>query len=327
VAASRRGGDPSGVPRLPPAVTAIAAAQDGVVSRRQLLAAGRTESELRCWLRHRLLVLVHPGVYVDHTGPLLWRQRAWAAVLHAWPAALAGPSVIRALVPQSRQVPEAGPIHVAVEHGRKVDDPDGVRIVQTRDLEDRVQWQVSPPRQRLEEAVLDVAGDAVDDITAFALVAEVVSSRRTTPRRIAAAMDRRRRQRRRAFLVSVLRDLEEGACSVLERAYVSDVERAHGLPRAHRQVRASARGTVFRDVHYRAFGVVIELDGRADHTHLQDRDRDLDRDLDAAVDGLVTARLGHGQVLGRACLTAVRIGRLLQKHGWSGSPHPCPRCS
>lgn len=315
------------MPCLPPAVTALVAAQDGAVSRRQLLAAGRTESELRCWLRHRLLVVVHPGVYVDHTGALTWRQRAWAAVLLAWPSVLAGPSAIRAVVPWSRQVPEAGPIHVAVRHGRKVDEPEGVRVVQTRDLDERAQWLLSPPRQGLEEAVLDVAGDADDEAAAFALLAEVVSSRRTTPTRITAVLAGRRRQRRRTFLAAALKDLDHGACSVLERAYLLDVERAHGLPRAHRQVRASARGTVFRDVLYRAFGVVVELDGRADHTHLEDRDRDLDRDLDAAVDGLVTARLGHGQVLGRACLTALRIGRLLQKHGWTGSPHPCPSCA
>ncbi|WP_299053196.1 hypothetical protein [uncultured Nocardioides sp.] len=315
------------MPSLPPVAAALAAEQDGVVARRQLVSLGATGSDLRCWLRHRLLVPIHPGVYVVHSGEPTWCQRAWAAVLYAAPAALAGPSSILATLGTSRQLSAGASIRVLVEHGRTLEEPPGVRISQTRGLDGRVQWNRRPPRVRLEEAVLDVAGEAGDDMTAFAVLAEVVSARRTTTDRLAAALQARLRQRRRAFLTAALDDLGRGACSVLERAYLRDVELAHGLPRAGRQVRASARGTVFRDVLHRAFGVVVELDGRADHTHRADRDRDLDRDLDAVVDGLVTARLGHGQVLGRPCTTAVRIGRLLQNRGWTGSPHPCPRCA
>ena len=43
------------------------------------------------FLRKELVVLF-PGVYVDHTGRASWIQRAWGAVLYAWPAALAGES-------------------------------------------------------------------------------------------------------------------------------------------------------------------------------------------------------------------------------------------
>ncbi|MCH1866185.1 hypothetical protein [Nocardioides sp. CFH 31398] len=315
------------MPALPPPVTSLLAEQDGVVSRRQLIGLGATGSDLRCWLRHRLLVTVHPGVYVDHTGEPTWCQRAWAAVLYAAPAALAGTSSLLATLGASRQLDARAPIAVEVEHGRTLEPPEGVVIGQTRHLDARVQWNRRPPRVRLEEAALDVAGAADDDLATFAVLAEVVCARRTTAARLAETLGRRHRQRRRRILAAVVADLDEGACSVLERAYLRDVERAHGLPRAGRQVRASSRGAIFRDVLYRAFGVVIELDGRADHTRLHDRDRDLDRDLDAVVDGLVTARLGHGQVLGRPCATAVRVGRILQQRGWTGEPHPCPRCA
>ena len=44
----------------------------------------------------RELVEVLRGVYVEHTGPPSWQQRAWAAVLRAWPAALADQSAWRA---------------------------------------------------------------------------------------------------------------------------------------------------------------------------------------------------------------------------------------
>ena len=71
---------------------------------------------------------------------------------------------------------------------------------------------------------------------------------------------------------------------------------------------------------------VVELDGRLDHTRLVDRDADLDRDLQALTDGLVTARVGWGQAVRRACRTARAVGNLLQARGWTGEPTACHRC-
>ena len=47
-------------------------------------------------LRRREWARVHPGVYVAHTGPLSWPQRAWSAVLLVAPAALSGSSALHA---------------------------------------------------------------------------------------------------------------------------------------------------------------------------------------------------------------------------------------
>ena len=57
--------------------------QNGVVSRAQVLACGEREHDIRRRLRRREWSVVLPGVYVDHTGPLTWEQRASAGVLHA----------------------------------------------------------------------------------------------------------------------------------------------------------------------------------------------------------------------------------------------------
>lgn len=71
--------------------------QDGVVARRQLLSLPGTDRTVVARLvRRRELVEVLRGVYVEHTGPPSWQQRAWAAVLRAWPAALADQSAWRA---------------------------------------------------------------------------------------------------------------------------------------------------------------------------------------------------------------------------------------
>ncbi|MDR2279361.1 MAG: hypothetical protein LBE07_00755, partial [Gordonia sp. (in: high G+C Gram-positive bacteria)] len=59
----------------------------------------------------------------------------------------------------------------------------------------------------------------------------------------------------------------------------------------------------------------------------RDRDADLERDLDAAVSAQrLTLRLGSGQVIGRACRTAAKVGRALSDRGWSGPLLRCPKC-
>jgi hypothetical protein len=301
--------------------------QCGVVSRRQAHECGLEPWDLKRLLRRRELVRLHDGVYLDHTGVPTWLQRAWGAVLFAWPAALCGISAIRATQgPGMRGHDDStAPIHVAVDRNRRFVAPPGVVAHRLKDLDDRALWNLGPPRLRTEEAVLDVAASADDDFAAVEALASAVRSRLTTVDRLCRALARRSRIARRSFLTAVLRDLAAGACSTLERSYLTRVERPHGLSSARRQVRASARGPIYRDVEYEK-RVVIELDGRLDHTRLKDRDRDLDRDLQAAIEHKVTARLGWGQVVGRPCVTAREVHRLLTAYGVVSPFRPCPDC-
>ncbi len=265
--------------------------QSGVVSRRQAGDCGLQPHDIRRLLRRRELVQVHPGVMIDHTGPLTWLQRAWAATLAVSPAALCNESALRAADgPGRREYDDGSPIHVAVDRHRNLLAPDGVKTHRMAHLDDRILWNASPPRMRYEEAVLDVAAGAPDDYAAIQVLAQAVQARRTTPDRLIAALAGRERITRRDFLSRVLGDIREGACSVLEHGYLTLVERPHGLPRADRQVRASSRGPTYRDVEYPTFRTVVELDSRLFHDSAAARDRDLDRDLDPAV----TARLRSG---------------------------------
>ena len=305
--------------------------QSGVVSRRQVLAAGLRDHEVRRLLRRREWARVHDGVFVTHTGPLTWTQRSWAAVLAVAPAALCHVSALRATDgPGRRHGPtraDDGPIHVAVDRKRSVVEPEGVVLHHLAHLDDKALWHTSPPRLRVEEAVLDVAAESPSDFAAVARLADAIQSRSTTAARIQAALHDRTRLARRPFLEAVLADLADGACSALEQGYLARVERPHGLPRGHRQPSAWAGGRIYRDVEYDEQGVVVELDGRLFHDSAGARDRDLDRDLDTAVGGRTTVRLGWGQVFDRGCATAGRIGLLLHQRGWTGSPTPCPRCA
>ncbi len=295
--------------------------QDGVVARRQVRALGGTDADIARMLRRRELRTVHPGVYVDHTGPLTVDQRRWAAVLVHWPAAL----TLWSALPSP---PASGPVHVAVDVRRTVRPVPGVRAHRSAGFDHRVRWNSSPPRVALDHAVLDVAARTADPHSCFRLVAEVCHSRQTTPRRLLDTLAGHSRVRGRAFLTAVLEDLDSGACSVLERAYL-DLERRHGLPVVgRRQTRVvTGRRVTYRDVDHRDFGVVVELDGRAFHDSPTARDRDLERDLDTAVtSGLVTVRLGYGQVLGRGCATMTKVAALLAQGGWPGPFSPCPQC-
>ena len=283
------------------------------------MACGLEPHDIRRLVRRREWAVVHPGVYVDHTGPLTSRQRAWAAVLAVWPAALSHDSAI------SLQAP--GLIHVAVDTDRSVAAPTGVHLHRIVDLDSKMMANTSPPRLRIEEAVLDVAAGALTDFAAIAVLADAVQSRRTTAPRVLEALRRRKRLPRRAFLAAVLSDIADGNNSALEHAYLTRVERPHGLPKPRRQHRPTGQG-VFRDLDYEQFGLVIELDGRHFHDDAIARDRDMERDLTAKVrDGRETVRLGWGQVVPRACSTADSIGTLLHNRGWKGSPRRCRGCA
>ena len=309
-------------------VRRLLAVQDDVIARRQALAAGLTSEDVRRLLRRREWATVHPGVYVAHTGPLPWRQRAWAAVLHAGPeAALCHDSALRAADGPGRAGRSDDLVHVAVERSRSVVSPAGVRVHRMAGLAERVLWNLGPPRLRYEEAALDVALDQPSDFAALGVLSAACQSRRTTARRVAAALDGRRRVARRAWLQAVLTDVAEGTCSVLEHGYLTRVERAHGLPRARRQAPGAAwMGLVYRDADYGQ--LIIELDGRLFHDSTTQRDRDFERDLDAAVDGKDARRLSWGQVFDRSCSTAGKIAQLLAARGWAGRPRRCgPDCA
>lgn len=314
----------------------LLAAQDGVVNRRQLLAAGLDANDVRRLVRRRDLTPLHHGTYLDHTGTPTWAQTAWAAVLACEPAALAGASALRAFEARSGGLVIASrgqPVHVVVPWERRVRVP-GVEVQRRRDF-DRLVRVGSPPCVRVEDAVIDVAAAAPSDVDAVSVLSRPLQLRITTPHRLLACVHQRRRVPRRTWLLNVLTDLAAGTCSVLEHGYLVRVERPHGLPVALRQVRDRlGRGVVYRDVEYRvgrggggvAAEVVIELDGRAHHAAGRGRELDLDRDLESVASGKVTGRVSYGQVFDRPCWTASQVGQLLQVHGWDGRTTPCARC-
>lgn len=300
--------------------------QGGVISRRQVLDGEGDDNLIERMVRRNEWKTMHPGVYVGHTGPPTQEQLRMGAVLFAWPAALAGES---ALVAHGvRNVIESD-VRVAIDRSRKVVAPAGMSVMRLAGHEERVQWNRSPPRLRVDEVALEVASrrwSTNGEGDAIALLADLCQQRFSTTERLLEELARHSRLPGRAFIGGLLSDIETGAFSLLEHRYLTRVERAHGLPAGRRQARFAHPGRVgFRDVHYPDQGVCAELDGRLGHEFAADRWADLERDLVAATEEQITVRLGWGLVA-TPCRLALLMARLLRARGWDGRIVECPDC-
>lgn len=308
------------------AVSALLAQQDGVITRGQLLAAKLTRAHIDTLLRRRELVLAHPGVYFAHTGTPTWSERSRAAILYAGRSALHLESALHQ--PGKDSAPN-GPIHVAVDWTRRVAPQAGIRVHRVRELEDKVQWNLSPPRVRIEVAAVEAAHIAPDDLAAISALAAVVGARRTVASRLRSEIERRGRLQRRGLLTELLVDLERGTHSVLEHGYLARVLRPHGLPEPTSQQVAVVDGadTQYRDVAHADLDLSVELDGQL-HDGSQARDNDADRDLDDLARGMVTPRLRYRQVFATPCRTASKLAAVFRDRGWIGVPRACgaPGC-
>ena len=182
-----------------------------------------------------------------------------------------------------------------------------------------------PPCTRVEDTVLDLIQVAPTFDDAYAWICRAIGRRRTTTDRIQLAMTARKRMRWRQEIALALGDAADGALSVLEYRYVHRVERPHRLPGARRQARVRhSTGNRYLDNIYDEYGACVELDGTAAHP-ADEQWRDKRRDNVNTISGLVTLRLGLLDLGDRRCETAMGVATLLRRHGWTGSPHPCPR--
>ncbi|MFF5226486.1 type IV toxin-antitoxin system AbiEi family antitoxin domain-containing protein [Dactylosporangium sp. NPDC000521] len=297
-------------------------AQAGVVTRSQALAAGWTPSAIRAHLGAGRWLTVHHGVYRTFTGEMPRRASLWAAVLSAGAgAALSHRSAaeLHGLVDG-----QADPIHVTIPGSRRIRPLPGVVVHHRARLAGTVYPGPALRRTRVEDTVLDLAEQERRLSSAIAWLTTACSRGLTTPDRLAAALRGRRKMRWRRLLEATVDDAAVGARSVLELRYLKDVERGHRLPAGRRQVRRRQPGaTRYRDVEYKAFATVVELDGRAFHPE-EHRRRDQRRDNATAADGQRTLRYGWADVVA-PCATAIEVARALKAGGWRGRLQPCRR--
>jgi hypothetical protein len=300
-------------------------AQADAIARSQGSTAGVTAHTMRNRVRDGRWQRLQRGVYATFSGEPLRETVLWAALLRAGPGAVLShqtaaerhglidePSpVIVITVPASRS-PARTPIPGVVIHRSDA-------IVRTRHP------AMLPPCTRVEDTVLDLIQVAPTFDDAYAWICRAIGRRRTTTDRIQLAMTARKRMRWRQEIALALGDAADGALSVLEYRYVHRVERPHRLPAARRQARVRhSTGNRYLDNIYDEYGACVELDGTAAHP-ADEQWRDKRRDNVNTISGLVTLRLGLLDLGDRRCETAMGVATLLRRHGWTGSPHPCPR--
>ncbi len=175
------------------------------------------------------------------------------------------------------------------------------------------------PRIRAEESLIDV-GQGLGVEGWVDVLSESVRKGKVALNEVLNRIDRRPALANRALLRDVTLDLQ-GIESTLEWVYLTEVERAHGLPEGRRQARVT--GPWRCDVHYDGHRLVVEVDGQL---HLKRIFRDLERDNDHALRDEATLRYGSVDLRGRPCRSAWQVGLALQLRGWSGEPAPCPEC-
>jgi hypothetical protein len=310
---------------LPENSRELAAFQHGVLSRAQALESGMGPGTVDWRLRGGHWRRLQRGVYATFTGQPDREATLWAALRRAGPDAVLSHWTAAELSTLT-STPSAL-IHVTVPRHQHVRPIPGVAIHRSSRADQARHPALAPPRTRIEETALDLAGCSRDLEDALNWLTRACAARLTTPDRIRVALRQRARMRWRRDLMAGLDDIGEGAHSSLELRYVRRVERPHHLPPAQRQVR-TVRGqrTEYKDVLYAEFGVGVETDGAVAHP-MESRWRDQHRDNASATDGIITLRYNWADVTQRPCQVAAEVATLLQQRGWPGTPHPCsPSC-
>jgi hypothetical protein len=261
------------------------------------------------------------GVYAIFSGQPGREAVLWAAVLRAGPDAMLSHQTAAEL---ARLIDKpSGALHLTLPASRHIRPIAGLVIHRSSYASQTRHPSLLPPRTRVEDTVLDLIGVSNTFDDACGWVTRACGRRLTTEERLRAAMAARGRLRWRQSLTPLLADAAGGVHSVLEFRYYRDVERAHCLPHALRQVRVvNGRRTAYRDAFYSRYRVVVELDGRLAHPG-DTRWRDIRRDNAAAAAGAITLRYGWSDVTASPCRTAGELARVMVQRGWAGVPKLC----
>jgi very-short-patch-repair endonuclease len=302
----------------------LAAAQGGVLTRGQALSGGLTPTILRFRLERGRWQRLETGVYAVFSGPPGRQTVLWGAVLRSGAGAVLSYQTAAELAGLTDR--PSSLIHLTVPGDRYVERIPGIAIHRSSRVSQAVHPVLTPPRTRLEETVVDLAGSAATLDDACGWITRALGRRLTTQAQLQEAMALRARLRWRRQLTQALTAEWGGVHSSLEYRYLRDVERPHLLPRGVRQARAQqGHGAIYRDVLYDQCALAVELDGRVAHPGDQ-RWPDIQRDNAAAADGILTLRYGWFDVTERPCEVAAQVAQALRLRGYTLAQGCSPAC-
>jgi very-short-patch-repair endonuclease len=300
--------------------------QAGVLSRQQAVAAGLGPTVIDNRLRSGRWQRLQQGVYATFSGTMSREAVLWAALLRAGPAAALSHRTAAELHGLTSE--QSSLIHITLPMTQRIAPIRGVVLHHSRPFARDMHPTGSPPRTSVEDTALDLTQVSATFEDAFGWLCRAVGRRLTTPDRLRAALAARSRVRWRAELSIALGDLSAGVHSPLERRYVLNVERAHGLPLAQRQAFVLIGGKRrYLDNLYAEAKLAVELDGLAAHPPEQ-RWADSRRDNEIAGLGILTLHYTWRDVDAASCLTAGQVGALLTARGTRVTLRKCgPACS
>lgn len=289
-------------------IAALAAAQYGVVARRQLLDARLTHAMVRSRVASGRLLPLHRGVYAVGHDRLTRYGHRLAAVLAVGPGAVLShreAAALHGLRPAARPK-----VDVTVAGQRRVP---GVQVHRVERLDPQDATVVAGlPVTTVARTLVDLA-DVVPRSALVKALAEAERSHRLDVRAIKAALGRRRQRRGpgHAAIRAALADLTAvGATTTrswLEDRFLALLD-AYGVPRPTTNAWTECMEV---DACWSRERVVVELDGWASHhtrRAFQD-DRTRSNDLQAA--GWIVLRFTHADVVRRPHETAGRVRRVL----------------
>ncbi len=275
---------------------AIAAAQRGVLSRRQALDAGFTERMIGRRVATGRWHIIHPGVYALAGTPDDEARGHWAAVLHAGPGCPIGMHTA-ARIHRFDEAFEQPGITVLVDGDRR-SPPPGIIWRRQVDLAEEDSVEVDGlPVTSIQRTAMDLAGDRSVSVTRLRrLVESAIVDRRMDVTDFAMVLGRVRRSGKYGVrkMSQVLDDLGPGdalAHSELERLMDVVIDLA-GLPQpVHEYPLPGAWDRPgFVDRCWPEARLVAEADGRRWHDRHQQIAIDHDRSLDAQAVGYQTSR-------------------------------------
>jgi very-short-patch-repair endonuclease len=238
---------------------AIAQSQAGIVSRRQLYAAGVTRAEVRANVSADRWRRVGRQSICIHRGPLSQEALHWAAVHEAGPRAYLDAG--SALLASGLKNFSMERIRVSVPRGARVWRVRGIDIRQTRRWSRDDLAEGGLPRSRPAVAAVRHALWARTQREAALGLPMTVQQGLAGAEEIAVALLAVRRDRRRAFIHGVVLDLLGGVRSLGELDVVRECRR-RGLPEPSKQVvRRGRNGRYFLDLCWEAWNLVVEVDG------------------------------------------------------------------
>lgn len=314
---------------VPDAPRRLSNAQDGVVSRTQLVGVGVSDKVVKRWIRDEQWTRLFPGIYLRGVQPPAFRQMLWSGVLFAGePSAIGGWAALQhhgIPVPPEVGTPwkagrwsDGSSIEVVVPRPKVTSMPRP--FVTRRDARDRLAHaRGCLPVVTVHDAIFDaLGGESVERFVG--VVTDAARLGLVSPGRLEWELRLRSHQPGKTEWLHVLADLQ-GIESNLEFVFRRDVERRHGLPRPLRQARA--RGSRF-DLLYEKWGVVVEVDGK--RGHLDGRFRDFARDNAHAAHDVITLRYGSYDIRDNPCAIAHQIGQALHARGWADALVRCDAC-